>query len=234
MPSSARYSDGSELPTRERLLDAAERLFAAEGFKRASIREITAAAGCNLAAVNYHFGGKAALYREVFRRRIGIMRGQRLAALEKAAAAQAAPDLEAMLRAFADVFLAPLHDEPAGRVGLRLIAQEMVDPQLPGDFFRDELVIPVNRALTAAVSSAAPELPERTVHLCVQSFVGQLLHVVHAQQFSAVKAKGPLHQFAIPELSAHIVRFSVAAIERLREESAMERRSGGGAREGGA
>jgi AcrR family transcriptional regulator len=56
--------------TREQLLDAAERLFARRGFDATSVREITGAAACNLAAVNYHFGGKRALYREAFRRRL--------------------------------------------------------------------------------------------------------------------------------------------------------------------
>jgi len=48
--------------TRERLLDAAEKLFCQKGFEGTSIRDITAEAGCNIAAVNYHFGGKEKLY----------------------------------------------------------------------------------------------------------------------------------------------------------------------------
>ena len=56
--------------TKERLLDAAERLFAARGFHHTSLRELTAAAGVNLAAVNYHFGTKFSLLRAVFERRL--------------------------------------------------------------------------------------------------------------------------------------------------------------------
>ena len=67
--------------TRTRLLDTAECLFAERGFAGTSVRDITADAGCNLAAVNYHFGGKQNLYREVFRRRLAALREQRLASI---------------------------------------------------------------------------------------------------------------------------------------------------------
>lgn len=56
-------------PTRERLLDEAERLFALKGYDAVSLREITAAAGTHLAAVNYHFGSKKNLYLQMFRQR---------------------------------------------------------------------------------------------------------------------------------------------------------------------
>jgi len=212
-------------PTRERLLDAAERLFAERGFKRASVREITAAAGCNLAAVNYHFGSKRALYRAVFSRRLGALREQRLAALRRVAGGSDAASTE-LLRAFAEAFLAPLDEEGGGQLGLRLIAQEMTDPQLPAGFFRNELVVPVNRALQQTVAAAAPELPERTVQLCVQSFLAQLLHIIHARQFAALKGTALPHPFTVAELVDHIVRFTTAGIERLRE--AARRRGQGG------
>src|SRR5207247_5993504 len=72
---------GSRPETRERVLDAAERLFAERGFRATSIRDITAAARCNVAAVNYHFGGKVGLYREMFRRRLAALRERRVAGL---------------------------------------------------------------------------------------------------------------------------------------------------------
>ena len=61
----ANRKDGLE--TRERLLDTACSIFAAKGFQDTSIAEICEHAGANVAAVNYHFGGKDALYAEVWR-----------------------------------------------------------------------------------------------------------------------------------------------------------------------
>jgi AcrR family transcriptional regulator len=54
--------------TKERILDTAEVLFAQKGYRAVSVREITSAARCNLAAVNYHFGKKENLYLEPCRR----------------------------------------------------------------------------------------------------------------------------------------------------------------------
>ena len=55
--------------TKEQILDKSEELFALKGFHGVSVREITAAAGCNMAGINYHFGSKKNLYLEVFRSR---------------------------------------------------------------------------------------------------------------------------------------------------------------------
>jgi AcrR family transcriptional regulator len=54
----------TELPTRQRLLDAAEKIFADKGFEAASVDEITRKAGANRAAISFHFGGKERLYIE--------------------------------------------------------------------------------------------------------------------------------------------------------------------------
>ena len=53
--------------TRDRIIKAAERLFAEHGYDGTSIRAIVAKARVNQAAINYHFGGKDGLYREVLR-----------------------------------------------------------------------------------------------------------------------------------------------------------------------
>ena len=60
-----------QIETRTRLLDSAEQLFAERGIDATSLRAITTAAGANLASVNYHFGSKDELFREVVSRRIG-------------------------------------------------------------------------------------------------------------------------------------------------------------------
>src|SRR3954469_23459101 len=59
--------------TRERLLNAAAAMFAANGFSKVTVRDICGEAQANVAAVNYHFGGKAGLYEEVLQSAISIM-----------------------------------------------------------------------------------------------------------------------------------------------------------------
>ena len=61
--------------TRERLRRAGLRLFGERGFRKVTVREICRAASANVAAVNYHFGDKLGLYREVLQQGIGAMRG---------------------------------------------------------------------------------------------------------------------------------------------------------------
>ena len=72
--------------TKEIILDTAERLFAGRSFSSVSLREITAEAGVNLAAVNYHFGSKDALLLAVFRRRAVDLNRERLNLLREAEA----------------------------------------------------------------------------------------------------------------------------------------------------
>src|SRR5205823_3421178 len=59
--------------TRVRVLTVASRLFAANGFEKVTVREICRAADANVAAVNYHFGDKLGLYREVLAKAIETM-----------------------------------------------------------------------------------------------------------------------------------------------------------------
>ena len=79
----------AEIDTRLRILDAAELLFTQHGFEGTTLRQITGAAEVNLAAVNYHFGSKEELIREVFRRRLTWLNQQRLQELDRLEAAAA-------------------------------------------------------------------------------------------------------------------------------------------------
>ncbi len=74
-----------EAATKAAVFTAAERLFALNGFQNVSVRDITAAAGVNLASVNYHFGSKDALLFEIFRRRTAELNRDRARMLHQAA-----------------------------------------------------------------------------------------------------------------------------------------------------
>src|SRR3989449_8498487 len=108
-----RRSPEIPIKTRERLLDTAERLFAEHGFRAVSVRVITSHAGCNVAAVNYYFGGKENLYREMFRRRLVALREQRISSIRQAMTeAGSGAGLELPLRAFTTPVLQP-HLQPS-------------------------------------------------------------------------------------------------------------------------
>lgn len=69
--------------TKERILDAAEQLFAEKGFEAASLRDITQEAGANVAAVNYHFRSKEELIEAVFARWFETINRERIAMLRQ-------------------------------------------------------------------------------------------------------------------------------------------------------
>lgn len=79
-PASPRLSPQA---TKTRILDAAETLFISGGFESLSMRQITSAAGVNLAAVNYHFGSKDALIQAVLSRQLDPLNEQRVTMLDK-------------------------------------------------------------------------------------------------------------------------------------------------------
>ena len=60
----------SHLDTKEKILNVSEKLFAGKGFHNTSLRDITADAEVNLAAVNYHFGSEESLLKGVIERQL--------------------------------------------------------------------------------------------------------------------------------------------------------------------
>lgn len=117
--------------TRDRLLDAAEALFLQHGYDGTSSRTITAAADANLAAVNYHFGGKEGLFHAMLARRLDPLHAERLAQLDRdeRAAADAPLSCERILAALFMPALALARDpHRGGRDFLRLLGRAYVDP----------------------------------------------------------------------------------------------------------
>jgi TetR/AcrR family transcriptional regulator, regulator of cefoperazone and chloramphenicol sensitivity len=207
--------------TRERLLSAAERLFGQRGYAGTSVRDVTTAASCNVAAVNYHFGSKRNLYIEMFHRRLAAIREQRVGSIREAMRHATGPRaLECVLEAFASAFLEPLVARPEGRRLIELMARETVDAQLPPELFAREFVDPVQGVLMEAITATAPGISAHAATLCVLSIVGQLVHVAHVTR-RAAGAGG--HRFSAPKMAEavdHIVRFSAAGIRGCRAATA--------------
>ena len=117
--------------TRERVLEVAERLLAQRGLDAVSIRDIIAAAGANLGAINYHFGTKDRLIEAVFERRLIPSTQERLRALEvvERAAGARPPKLEAVLEAiFRPVIEEAMDPKRGGATFGKLMARCLVDP----------------------------------------------------------------------------------------------------------
>jgi len=203
--------------TRKRLLDSAECLFAERGFAATSVRDITAKAGCNLAAVNYHFGGKQNLYRAVFRRRLAALREERIAGIRDAR--DRGDSLEFVLAGFAEVFLKPLVARGGSRSVLDLLQREMLDPQLPPSIYRSEFTAPVNGALVSAMMGVAPGLDIRSARVCAISVIGQLVQLARQVRREKSQAGAGDDALSLKETVAQIVRFSAAGVRACAREA---------------
>jgi AcrR family transcriptional regulator len=149
--------------TKDKLMDAAEKLFARRGFHGTSLREITAEAGVDLALVNYHFGGKKRLLVAVVDRRGKVLNEERLRRLAEVrlSAAPSAPSTEAVVGAFFDPILERLaHAGKGWHSYFALIAYVNNSPEwgkrLMGETF-NSTVIEFIRAVMASLPGARPE-----------------------------------------------------------------------------
>jgi AcrR family transcriptional regulator len=106
-----------ERDTRQRLIEAAGHLFAEHGFKKVTVREIVAVARANVAAVNYHFGDKLGLYREVVEAAIAA---QERTTRESREAGEGLP-AEERLRRFIRIFVGRAVKHPQSWVRRRSI-----------------------------------------------------------------------------------------------------------------
>lgn len=123
--------DATSADTKTRILDAAEHLFMEHGFEATSLRQLTAAASVNLAAVNYHFGSKEELFEAVLTRRLDPMNHERIMLLEKIEReAQGKPlSCEKILFAMLIPALRLARDEKrGGKNFLRLLGRAYADP----------------------------------------------------------------------------------------------------------
>jgi len=142
--------------TRTRILDAAEELFMQHGFGATSMRLLTAKAGVNLAAVNYHFGSKDALIEAVFRRRVDPMNAERIAALERLE--ELSP--ETIIRAFVGPSLRLVEDaKGGGRNFIRLLGRSYSEPSKPIRALIGQLYAGTMERYKAALERALPQMP---------------------------------------------------------------------------
>lgn len=198
-------ADSPEPGTRERILDTAERLFAARGFAGTSVRRITDAAGANLGAVNYYFRSKENLYTEVFSRRASLLSEPVVAAARKAEGlARNSP--ERALRTLGRAFLAPHEDRAASQCLAGLFAREALEARLPPGLLSREFLDPTIERITSILRQARPGLAQATARACAHSFFAQLVHIVRGAGSAAVPEDAQLE---------HAVRFTVAAVRHM-------------------
>ena len=202
MPPSTHFS------TKDRILGAAEELFAQHGFAGTSLRQVTSRADVNIAAVNYHFGSKENLVNEVFRRRMDEMSRRRLAALEAAQAA-APGELEPVLAAFVEPALAMAQDRHGGGAFIRVIARAYAEKNDSLRKFLSDQYGHVLREFARAIATCVPGLSKEELYWRLDFLAGALTYAM--ADFGLIKRPANVAEATHRERAAReLIRFAAA------------------------
>ena len=198
---------GQQFSTKERILGAAEELFAQYGFSGTSLRQVTSRADVNIAAVNYHFGSKENLVNEVFRRRMDVMSGQRLERL-RAAMATAPGQLEPILAAFVEPALDMAQDRHGGAF-IRVIARAYAEKNEGLRKFLSEQYGHVQREFARALGACLPGLDKEQLYWRLDFLGGALTYAM--ADFGLIKRPAGVSEAEHRRHAAReLIRFSAA------------------------
>lgn len=222
--------DPSLSGTRERLIEAAGCVFADRGFGHATVREICAKAGANLAAVNYHFRDKEGLYSAVVAQaQVGHgamdhVRGE--------VAEGATP--EERLRVFVRNYMRRLFDENRPAWNGKLIAREMIEPTAALDHVVANMIRPRFEFLSSLVREILGNAAsDDRVRLCAASVIGQCLIYAHCRPVMDRLFDDERYDRRRTEQRAdHIAEFSIAALRAIGARGAASAKSRSAGRTG--
>ena len=148
------------MSTKNKILDAAETLFADKGFNGTSLREITSLADVNLAAVNYHFGSKKELIKAVMSRYMNELSPRLESALSVVCNQEKTPELIEVFSAFIEPLLSlNVFKENGTSNFLQLLGRGYTDSQ---GFLRWFLTTQYPGVITNFVTAVQRAYPELT------------------------------------------------------------------------
>lgn len=198
--------------TRARLLAAAGPLFAQHGYRDASVKDICAAANCNVAAISYHFGSKQEFYGAVLAdaHRATFARESMPATGPEVAAEDA---FAAWLRWWMGSLLRP--DRPVWLP--TMMAREMVDPTPALDHMVENAIRPMYERLSSIVRRLLGVRPSpAVVRACTVSVIGQVfVHKHAAPVLLRLGALPPATARGVAQRIDHVITFSLAGIQAI-------------------
>ncbi|HYL38819.1 MAG TPA: TetR/AcrR family transcriptional regulator [Bryobacteraceae bacterium] len=200
------------MTTKDRILDAAERLFARDGIEATSLRAITAEAGVNLAAVNYHFQSKDALVHAVIARRMAPVNQRRLELLDacERAAGDGPPPLEQVL----DAFLRPAVEILAShaREFTPLMGRLYMEPWDFVERIYKEHLEPVATRFIRAYQRALPGLPRAELMWRLHFAIGALAHTLGASHLLQIFSSGECDPSDVEGTLQRLEAFTIAGL----------------------
>lgn len=203
------HPPGLPADPRERLLIAAEELFAVNGFDGTTVREICDRAGMNIAAVNYHFRDKQTLYVAVVRNAHAATAGPGGAFVPVPPADVPAVDrLRWLIRGMATHMVGPVRP-----CAVQVLMRELGTPSDAARSVVDDLIRPTADALFAILSELMPDADPHVRLMVGYSVVGQCLYYRQNRACSIMLHGVEAVDALTPNLVArHVTRFTLAAL----------------------
>lgn len=202
--------------TRERILSAAEELFAEKGYDAVTVREITSKARCNLSLVYYYFGSKRKLYLEVFKAKWA----QRARDLHEAffnAVEEIKPTtLDGVVRILTTTYLERKMNADNLQIHLQLIARELQKPTEALDFVFHEIIKPFFSKLEALIKPFIdPFASKDNVTLSLFSIFAQIVHFINSRHVLPRLLERSFDAKTKELLVEHITTFSMYGMNGL-------------------
>jgi len=200
--------------TKSRILRTAEILFANEGIATTSLRRITAEAGANLAAVNYHFGNKQNLVHEVFRHRLDKLNSDRIRRLDKLLKKTRQPGLESLLEALIFPALDLSRDERRGGARfVKVMARAYAENDADLHAFLSDHYGHVIKRFAAVIKQTLPGVKSTELRWQLDFVIGALTYVMadFGAHFSPAGGLG----LSAEALACRLVQFAAAGMYSL-------------------
>jgi AcrR family transcriptional regulator len=192
--------------TRDKILDAAERLFVERGYSATSLRAIADRAGVNLAATNYHFGSKSGLLAEVFHRHLGPINEQRMANLDQLQMSGQTATVRAILEAFFTPFVqGDIYTTAPAVIGWIYSEPEAVTRPV----FEQEFNA-VSVRFQNALAKVLPQIEQAELQWRFHFMIGSMLHLLKLNAPLGSEPSRSSFEYGLERL----INYSIAGLEQ--------------------
>ncbi len=216
--------------TRNKIMDAGERLFAQNGYDRTSLREITSRAGANLAAVNYHFGSKEKLFEAILQRRITPLNGVREQRMQKvieaAQSENCTPGVGDLLRAFVEPTLEFIGNVPESLDFFIIVNRcTMESNGIERNCFI-RLMLPTFIKFYDCLCASLPGISKEVVFMHLMFSIGSMIHTVRMLKIMEQTTKADTmipkvsNKIDIATINEELIRFVTSGMESAQHEAA--------------
>jgi AcrR family transcriptional regulator len=198
-------------PKVESILEAAGEIFAEQGFRKTTVREICKHSGVNLAAINYYFGDKERLY-------LAVLKYYRELSIQKYPISFGINETDTpqeKLSNFIHTFICRFLEEGKTALFGKLLAREFTESTGALDVLVEDFIKPTFIKLSSIVKEIiGDKSPDKTVKLCAMSIIGQCLYFRNARPIIfRLRHKEGYTDEDIKEIAEHIVKFSLKGLQ---------------------